>query len=175
MAKSALVLLDADVVIEAFRLGIWAHLVTKADIYVAATVAEEAMHYFDPATGQRRYIDLAAEVGGKRITILNGDATEMARVQAACRRHWVDLDTGELESIAIVATGSYSFCTADRAAAEAMALLDMQGRAISLEEFVRRHGIASRISMKPYYSAATMTRWLKEGGILKAQTFRTKR
>jgi hypothetical protein len=170
LAKSVLVLLDADVVIEAFRLGIWELLTNKSDIHVASSVVGEADHFFDPTTGQKHRIDLDAEAAAGRVKIVEGVATDMARVQDACKDH-LDLHLGELESIAVVSAGGQHFCTADRAATKAMALLDMQDRAVSFETLLRKHGVTPKLKMKQYYSAETMNAWLKEGSILRVQTF----
>lgn len=175
MAKSALVLLDADVVIEIFRLGIWDHLVNKTSIYIAATVAEESDHYFDPVTQQKHSIDLMAEAEAGRITILDGNIDEIKKVDKTCREHLIDLDAGELESIAVTIDGHYRFCTADKAAVLAMAVLDLREQSISLEELLRRHGVTSRVRMNNHYSGATMAQWLKEGGVLRVQSFGKKR
>jgi hypothetical protein len=134
LAKSALVLLDADVVIEAFRLGIWESLTTKMSVYVASSVASEAGYYFDPATGARKTINLPAEAAAGRITVIDGDAVQMGQVQNACRPFLLDLHVGELESIAVVQTEGHSFCTADHAAAKAMAVLGLSEQATRLRE-----------------------------------------
>lgn len=174
MARSALVLLDADVVIEAFRLGIWESLTTKVDVYVASSVAGEAGHYFDPETGARKTINLQAEADAGRITIGEGDAIQMSRVDNTCRPFLLDLHIGELESIALVQTEGLDFCTADHAAARAMAVLDLSEKAMSLEGILKKNGLTPKVRIKPYYSAATMSAWLREGSILRVQAFRRK-
>jgi hypothetical protein len=175
LAKSALVLLDADVVIEAFRLGIWELLTTKVNVYVASTVSREAGHYFDAVTGARCIIDLPAEAAAGRITIVEADSAQMGQVQNSCRPFLLDLHVGELESIALVRTAGHSFCTADHAAAKAMAVLDLSDRAASLESVLKRNGLAPKAEMKRYFSTATMNAWLKEGSVLRVQSFSSKR
>lgn len=54
-----LVLLDADVVIRAFELGIWDKLTAKREVVLARTVLDrEVRDYRDPATGRQVLIDL---------------------------------------------------------------------------------------------------------------------
>jgi hypothetical protein len=167
--SSRLVLLDADVVIELFRLGTWDRLVGAVRVTLAATVVAEADHYYDLDTGAKKVIDLRAYVGDGRITVEDGDVMEMARIRNACSR-CLELHVGELESMAIITKRDCHFCTADGAAAKAMVLMDLGGLAISLEELLRRHGLPPKRRPRPCFSQAQMKLWLSEGGVLKAQT-----
>jgi len=165
-----LVLLDANVILEAFRLGIWDLLVTKAQVSIASTVVGEVDHYFDPVTGQKTRIDLQSYITTRKVAVEQGDAVRMAAVRGACERY-MELHIGEVESIAVVADAGVKFCTADHAAAKAMALLDLSEQATSFEGVLRKHGITPKLKMKPHFSTATMNTWLKEGSILRVQTF----
>jgi hypothetical protein len=45
MKKFKLLLLDANVVIQAFKLGLWAKLIERCDVWLAATVVQEAAFF----------------------------------------------------------------------------------------------------------------------------------
>jgi hypothetical protein len=165
-----LALLDADVIIEAFRLGIWDLLVDKASITVASTVVGEAKHYFDPVTGERKSIDLQPYISSGKVAVRCGDTAGMTQVRTTCRPY-MELHIGEIESIAVVTETGLQFCTADHAAAKAMVLLDLGHLALSFEALLKRHGLSAKHGPMPHFSKAAMTRWLREGGILKVQTF----
>jgi len=147
--------------------------VEKADVSVASTVVGEADHYFDPVTGEKRRIDLQPYISSGKLAVEQGDAVEMTRIQSTCRRH-LELHIGEVESIAVVAANGVKFCTAERAATKALVLLDLGHLAVSFEELLRRHGTAPKSKLKPHFLKSSMAKWLKEGGILKTQTFSEK-
>jgi hypothetical protein len=74
-----LVLLDANVIIEAFRVGVWDQLVERVDVAVARSVFEdESVHWFAPTTGERKYIDLARYGREGRVRV-SGRKSAMAR------------------------------------------------------------------------------------------------
>lgn len=104
------------------------------------------------------------------MAVEQGDAVEMARIQNTCQRH-LELHIGEVESIAVVAANGVQFCTAERAATKALVLLDLGHLAVSFEELLRRHGASPKGKLKPHFLKASMAKWLKEGGILKTQSF----
>jgi hypothetical protein len=163
-----LVLLDADVVIELFRLGIWDRLLGAVPVSLASTVVDEAGHYYDPDTGAKRIIDLQPYISDGRVTVENGDVAEIVRIRDACKL--LELHIGELESMAVVASADCHFCTADRAAAKAMVLLDLSEKALSLEGLLKRHGVQPKRKPRPHFSQAQMKSWLKEGGVLKVES-----
>ena len=73
-----LVLLDADVVIEAFRQGIWDTLIARTHVHVARAIVEEASFYPDPLTGQDRRIDLQSYIDQDRVKVLDPDEEALA-------------------------------------------------------------------------------------------------
>jgi hypothetical protein len=61
MKRWSFLLLDANVVIVLFKLGIWDRLVAACDLHVSETVIGEA-HFFEDDTGQRHDFDLGGYV-----------------------------------------------------------------------------------------------------------------
>ena len=88
-----LVLLDADVIIELFRQGIWDALVSKIQVFVTPTVVKEVTFYPDSASGQRRRVDLKSYVKDSRIRQLDAEAESLNAARDACRKclvsYWV--------------------------------------------------------------------------------------
>jgi hypothetical protein len=123
------VLLDADVVIEAFRLGLWDALVARTEVHVARTIIGEANFYPDPLTGQDRRIDLQSYIDQGKVTVLDPDEEALAQVSNTCRR-WLELHDGERSSLATLIRlgGEYRFCTGDKAAIQALVLLELSGQ-----------------------------------------------
>lgn len=140
-------LLDADVVIRLFELGIWDRLVRAAQVSVARTVLDETMCWYDPDTMARKCIVLQPDIAEGRITVIDCDANEVAPVSAACEK-FSDLHAGELESLAIMCRPGQSalFCTADGGAIRAAVLLDLLERTVSLEELLKQVGLGRDFS-----------------------------
>lgn len=166
-----LVLLDADVVIKAFELGIWDKLVAKTQVSLARTVYDEVGHYFDPDTLAKKGIDLGPDSEAGRIQILDATIDTPVKLMERCRKH-LELHGGELESIALVADaeGEGYFCTADGNAIQAMVLLDLTEQATSLEALLARIGLSRSFDERNQFSQAKFDFWLRRGGILKVQT-----
>ena len=59
MKRWSSLLLDANVIIELFKQGIWDRVVAECDIYAAETVVGEA-HFFEDDAGVRHDFDLGA-------------------------------------------------------------------------------------------------------------------
>jgi len=60
--RPRLVLLDANIIIEAHALGIWQNLVKKVDISVPSTIARKEAKFFFSKKENRIVIDLSSEV-----------------------------------------------------------------------------------------------------------------
>jgi len=169
------VLLDADVVIWLSENGIWDQLIDRARVALARTVVQEVDHYYDPATQAQKRISLKPYVTSKRIEIVDADKDTTRKVLEKCGKY-VSLHKGELESVAYVAKpGSDALlCTGDGGAIRAMVLLDLNEQAVSLEEMLRRSGLARSFAGHDVYqfSEKKFRYWIKLGGTIKIQHFR---
>ena len=132
-------LLDADVVIRLFELGIWDKLVAGTRITLTEEVFDQAQHYDEPETMARKYINLQPYLDESKIDVLGCEAVEVAQVRARCCK-FAELHPGGLESLAILnrAGTDALFCTADRGAIRAAVMLDLTENMVSLEELLRR-------------------------------------
>jgi len=121
-----LVLLDADVIIDLFRLGLWNQVINNTSIVIPAIISQESYYYLDK-NGIRKYIDL--RLYKDKISILSGE--EVTAEDIAIIKNKFDtyntgreIHSGELEALAIIANNKdYMFCTADAAAIFALASL----------------------------------------------------
>jgi len=165
-----LVLLDADVVIEAFRQGIWDALIARTHVHVARAIIEEANFYPDPLTGQDRRIDLQSYIDQGKITVLDPDEEALAQVSNTCRR-CLELHDGERSSLAtLVRLGSeYRFCTGDKAAIQALVLLELSGQSISLDRLLGDAGIARPGPLGNQFTEQYLERWLRQGSVLRVE------
>jgi hypothetical protein len=140
-------------------------------VYVTAEVVEEARFYRDVLTGQHHRIDLQPDVDAGRIRLLSGDEATLANVYATCSRHFA-VHEGEAHSLAALqcADKRCRFCTADKAAIQALVLLDLKDRAISLSRLLGDSGVRLKEPLARQFGEEYLTRWLREGGTLKAES-----
>lgn len=135
MPKPNLLLLDADVVIEAHKLGVWGALKKSFSIAVPATIVREA-RYFKSAKGSGG-IDLQKEIDAGEVICIEATAEEIANTfQNFDSVFMQGIDDGEKEGIAIIRTGKAPdclFCTGDTNAIEAIGMLAIEHSSVSFE------------------------------------------
>ncbi|MFO7650531.1 MAG: hypothetical protein R6X13_04215 [bacterium] len=171
-------LLDADVVIRAFELGIWDKLVAKYEVALARTVCEqEVKGYYDEAVMRQKKIDLGPYIADGRVTVADAELDWVAEVSEACRKALGSLHGyGELESVAIVKHHDRQtlFCSADGYAVQLMAVLGLAEEAISMEHLLKSVGLSRRFDGKDdiQFSEVKFRHYLKQGRIRLAQTLK---
>lgn len=136
--KLKLFLLDADVIITIHEHGIWEKLVAAADVAVAATVVhDEALFFSKKIGGIPEAINLPRLAGEGRIVELSASSEEIRRVRGFFKpgTH-MSLHDGEIETLTLLASHSAAdrkFCTGDKAAIQALAMLGFSSEGVSLE------------------------------------------
>ena len=145
--KLKCVLLDADIIIKAYEQDIWEKMLKVLDIKVPSTVVQEAF-FFENKDGIMDYsLDLKrlAEEGAIEITQASLDDIISLKEQFD---ESFSLDAGEEEAIAILfadkAEGAM-FCSADKLAIQALAMLDLVEQGISLERILQINGITKKL------------------------------
>jgi hypothetical protein len=160
------VLVDAMIVIALHEHDAWDQVIDKCGIAVSSIIAyDEARFHSQDPLGFSRRIDLPGEIAAGRITELSAPAGDMAR----CRDKFDSvlaplLHAGELECLALLtddANDKYSFCTAEKAALLAVALLGLGDRCMSLEALLKLIGLQKPLSVQ--YTDAWMKDKLDKG------------
>jgi hypothetical protein len=136
--KPKLLLLDADVVIEAHKLGAWDALKEAFSIAVPATIVREAP-YFTSSEG-RQGINLQREIDAGEITCIDATADEIqATFENFAPVFMQGIDDGEKEGIAIIRfekSEDCVFCTGDTNAV-AIGMLAIDNRSVSFESVLQ--------------------------------------
>jgi hypothetical protein len=165
--KPRFFLLDAVIVIELHRLGLWSGFTANSEIVLAGTIIDRECRYYRANSGQTSPIDLQADVNAGRVTRVDAVVEQLVRV--------VDLfppqlreavDPGELEALALLHEWGDSpprFCTADRKAIEALCFLDLSELGISAEEMLILAGIRRSGKLERKLSRPTFEAWLDDG------------
>lgn len=146
-------LLDADVIINLHAHGVWEAFLNKNIIYIGSIVVSEAARYKNYQTNQYHLIQYDS-----RANILSGDVNEIQRIRNCfCPVNGPEIHAGELEEIVILREHHRSglrFCTCDRGAIQAMAMLGLESNGISFEEALTQSSIQIPLLKKSWTKAA---------------------
>jgi len=143
MKKFKLLLLDANVVIQVFKLGLWARLVDRCDVWLAATVVQEAA-FFTSEEGTPHTIDLSQDIAENRVSTFELTPSQLSEFKASFDPSYLEkLDDGETESLAhlINSTDRYLICSADKIVYRILGNLNRNEQGISLEEILQQVGL----------------------------------
>ncbi|MFB3905366.1 MAG: hypothetical protein ACE15E_18105 [Acidobacteriota bacterium] len=80
--KLAFLLIDANIIIEAFRLGVWEALAKHCDIYLPEVMLTEALYYFD-STETRHPINLNPYCQSGAVTVVASNSPLPGRSSTA--------------------------------------------------------------------------------------------
>ena len=161
--KFRLLLLDANVVIEISRQGLWDQVVARCEIHLAQTVLDESQ-FFDDDQGERHYIDLAPYVSAKSINVFNLTPSQLNGFRARFDPVYFEkLDPGETESLAYLLeqSGDCQICSADKIIFRVLGCLGRPDQGVSLDEVLGQIGLGRRLGRE--FSKAYREEWTKKG------------
>lgn len=147
MAKRPkLLLLDSNAVFAAFKYRAWDGLCKAYDIVLPSTVVNvEGMFYDPPEGGRRVYLDLPSLVADGMVIEYTAPAEALAAMRRRFKPAFRDrIDDGEAEAIVYLLDHpdeDVRLVTADKGALQAVAMLRLEDRAMSLAEALERCGL----------------------------------
>lgn len=144
--KLRYVLLDANIIIEAYVLGIWAKLLNRTKIIVPSIVAlDEALFYSREKGGIPKPIDLPRLVDRGKIEQVTAAQSEMMAIHTHFDRVFIEgLHEGELEALALVKEDRVRgalLCTGDAVAIQALAMIGHSESGISMARMLLSMGL----------------------------------
>ena len=173
--QSRYIILDANVVIDAHKRGVWKALISQYQISLTEVIYNEIKFYEDD-DDVRHEIDLRADVESGLIKVLSADAVAVATIHLKINSEYAKgVHAGELEAIALLLSGEYEdhrFCTGDAAAIKLLAVLDMGSYAISVEKLLDQIGCAK--DMPWHYEEKYLKDKIAQGMIEKPIALRRK-
>jgi len=164
MKRFRLLLLDANIVIELFRQGIWDRLIEVCDVHLSRTVAESEAHFYEDDTGERQYFDLAPDAEAGKIAVFDVRLSELEAFRSRFDPSYFErLDAGEAESLAFLLNSSdpYLICSADSIVYKVLGNLDRSEQAISLEEVLQQTGLGRRLTWQ--FTKGFREKWTSKG------------
>jgi hypothetical protein len=153
MARSPdAVLVDTNVIIEAWRVGRWKALAARHALETVGTVVMETHTGFQKRR-ERQQID-QAEL--KRTLRKIHEATEFERAGLAVRVPDIHLDPGErdLWAHALQRNDAWVLCGPDKASLRVGVRLGLRDRLISLEELWQQAGFRPRVKLRENFTSA---------------------
>lgn len=149
MRRSRCLLLDANIVIGLFQLGLWEAVVDRCELVLSEVVVDEADFYVDDHGNEHR-IDLQPYIHSGQIDVRGVTASDLATFRARFDDLYIQkLDDGETESLAIgERDDDYQICSADAIVFRVLAVLDRGQQGISLEELLEQVGLGRSLDRK---------------------------
>jgi hypothetical protein len=137
-------LLDANVVIELHRLGLWNAVLERCEVILARTVIDESQFY----AGEEE--DVAIDWGPDlpKIVVVDLEASEIKRFRDRFSPLFLEkLDAGETESLAfLTSTDEPGFiCSSDAIVFRVLGALRMGEQGISMEEVLQQIGLSRQV------------------------------
>jgi hypothetical protein len=163
MKKFRLLLLDANVVIELFRQGIWERLIEACNVHLAHTVTTEA-HFYEDDLGARHDFDLGQWSRAGKITVFDVMPSELTTFRAQFDPTYFEkLDPGETESLAYLVNSKDTclVCSADAIVYRVLGNLNRGEQGIAVEEILQKTGLGRQLSWR--FTKAFRETWTRKG------------
>ncbi len=140
------VLLDANIIIESHKVGVWEKLVERVEIVVSSIVAYKESHFYSEEEGGiPGPINLKRLIKDGKIKEIFASPEEMADFLNYFDRVFVfGLDDGEIESLSLIKSGKLKdtiFCSSDGPAIQALAMIGHSDAGVSMEILLQKTGL----------------------------------
>lgn len=164
MKKFRLLLLDANVVIYLFEIGLWDELVERCEVLLSRIVAEREAQFFEKDDGEKVYFDLQSYIADNRVTVIDASVADIKAFRDLFDPVYLPrLDDGESESLAylIKSPDKCLICSADAIVFRVLALLNRIEQGLSLEEILGEIGLNRSVPWG--FSKQFREHWTKRG------------
>lgn len=161
MMRSRLVLLDTNVVLQLFELGIWQAVTQRYHLVLAETVIDEAQFFVKD--GQRHEIDWAQVLSACTIEVRGATASDIHKFCVRFDPNYLEkLDKGEAESLTLMQSEPQaSICSADKIVWRVLGNTGQAERGVSLEELLQKMGLTKALPDR--FSRRFREQWTKGG------------
>ena len=144
------VLLDANIIIEAYHLGIWEKLIERVEISVSSIVAHtESLFYVRKDERIPEAINLKNLISEGKITEYQASYEDLEELYSRFDRVFIEgIHEGEAECLALILKRRVKetlFCSADATAIQALAMLDRSDEGVSFEALLKKTGLSKKI------------------------------
>lgn len=148
MKRFPFLLLDAGPIIKLFQLEIWDEFITKCDVAISRTVAEEAKY----ASLEFKDICINLDIYEEQNLVKIIDV-ELSNIKAFHEKfdqqYNISIHAGEKETLAFLCNSSddWLVCSADHVVYRVLGLLGRSEQGISLEEILKQIGFSRELEL----------------------------
>jgi hypothetical protein len=164
MKRFKFLLLDANVVIKVFSLGLWDALVNQCEIHLSEIVVSES-NYFEDSEGGHHDIKLDPYIKDGRIQVFSHSSSDLRNFRSSFDSMYLEkLDPGETESLIHLLSPDCEeliLCSGDAIVFRVLGNLRVAEKGISLEEIFDRFGW--RRSLEPCFTRKWRHQWSRTG------------
>jgi hypothetical protein len=164
MKRFKCLLLDANVVIKLFSLGLCDALVKQCEIHLSEIVVTES-NFFEDSEGNRHDIDLAAHIRHGQIQIFSHKSSDLNKFRNSFDSIYLEkLDPGETESLVHLLSNEgeeFYLCSGDAIVFRVLGNLKITKKGVSLEEILDQFGW--RRSLESCFTKNWRQQWSQTG------------
>lgn len=164
MKRFKCLLLDANVVIKLFSLGLWDAIAKQCEIHLSEIVIREA-DYYEDSEGRRQDINLAPYIESGRVQIFSHSAADLSIFRKSFDPIYLEkLDPGETESLVHLLSyksEDFHLCSSDAIVFRVLGNLKRSHQGVSLEEVLDQFKF--RCSLERHFTIGFRRRWSQEG------------
>jgi hypothetical protein len=160
------VLLDANIIIESHKVGVWEKLIDRVEIVVSSIVAHKESLFYSEVEGKiPEPINLNRLIQDGKIKETSATPEEMADFLNYFDKVFVfGLDEGEIESLSLIKSGKVKdtlFCSSDGPAIQALAMIGHSDAGISMETLLKETGLQKNLECQ--FGDAFFKKHIKKG------------
>jgi hypothetical protein len=164
MKRFKCLLLDANVVIKLFSLGLWDAVVSQCEIHLSEIVVGEA-DYYENSEGTHHDIDLTEYIKSGQVNVFSRTAADLKRFRTSFDPEYVEkLDDGETESLVHLLSGAcegFFLCSADAIVFRVLGNVRLAENGVSLEEVLGQFRL--RRDLEYQFTKDFRRRWSQTG------------
>jgi hypothetical protein len=163
MSAFKLLILDANEVIYLHETGLWQAVLSRCEVYLARTVAEDEAKFYRGSEADE-IIDLSDDITKGRVNVFEQTLTELKQFFDCFDPIYLEsLDPGEAESLAylVQSKDAYLISSGDAIVFRVLGLLNRSDQGISLEEVLQKVGMGRAVAKQ--YTKQFRERYAKEG------------
>lgn len=168
-----IVLLDADVVIDLHRLGIWEQILKRNKVKISSIILRQEAYFYEDEQGRPHNINLLKDAGVK-FQELSIEANIMREfIRQFDRNIQEELHPGEIEALSLIqGDKGLLFCTSDKMAIKTIALMGSSSQGISFESLLKTSGLTKKLEHR--HTEEYFKKHLRDGSIMRIQGGRIK-
>jgi hypothetical protein len=163
MPALKLLILDANEVIYLHETGLWQAVLSRCEVYLARTVAENEARFYRGSEADE-IIDLSDDITQGRVKVFERTITELKEFADRFDPIYLaSLDPGEAESLAYLVQSeeTYLISSGDAIVFRVLGLLNRSDQGISLEEVLQKIGLGRAVAKQ--YTKQFRERYTREG------------